>query len=124
MLALVPEEERMEHSLGPVQAARVESPCSRVKQTVLVLKEMRQKIKAETDRARREQLEIAYAHLPEWRILYDHYGPKLDYLALRFSLNNHDRDDVVQEIFVRVFRHIDTVAQVDKFDSWFRSVAY
>ncbi|MGH7495952.1 MAG: RNA polymerase sigma factor [bacterium] len=114
----------MEHSLGPVQAGRVESPCSRVKQTVNVLKEFRQKIKVETDRTRREQLEIAFAQLPEWRILYDHYGPKLDYLAFRFGMNNHDRDDVVQEIFLRVFRHIDTLVEVEKFDSWFRAVSY
>jgi RNA polymerase sigma-70 factor (ECF subfamily) len=114
----------MEHSLGPVQAARVESPCSRVKQSVDVLKEFRQKIKAESDRSRREELEIAFAHLPEWRLLYDHYGPKLDYLAFRFGMNNHDRDDVVQEIFLRVFRHIDTIVEVEKFDSWFRAVSY
>ena len=114
----------MEHSLGPVQAARVESPCARVKQSVNVLKEFRQKIKAETDRTRREQLEIAFAHLPEWRLLYDHYGPKLDYLAFRFGMNNHDRDDVVQEIFLRVFLHIDALAEVEKFDSWFRTVSY
>jgi RNA polymerase sigma-70 factor (ECF subfamily) len=122
--ALVPEEERMEHSLGPPQATAAQSPCSRVNHAVRTLKEMREKIKAEPDRTRREQLEIACARLPEWRILYDHYSPKLDYLAFRFGMSNHDRDDVVQEIFVRVFRSLDTLAQVDKFDSWFRAVCY
>ncbi len=114
----------MEHTPGPVQATRVGSPCSRVLQAVRTLKEMREKIKAETDHARREQLETAYKRLPEWRILYDHYSPKLDYQAFRFGMNNHDRDDVVQEIFIRVFSHLDTLAEAEKFDSWFRAVSY
>ena len=95
----------------------------RILPAVRFLKEMKQKASAETDPARRQSLELACAQRAEWRTLYEHFGPKLDYLAYKFGLNKDDRDDVVQEIFKRVFCHIHTLREVEKFNSWFREIA-
>jgi RNA polymerase sigma-70 factor (ECF subfamily) len=60
----------------------------------------------------------------EWRIIWEYYRPKLDAVAHKFHLQCCDREDVVQKIFIRVFKHGEKLENPEKFEFWLRRIAY
>jgi RNA polymerase sigma-70 factor (ECF subfamily) len=60
----------------------------------------------------------------QWRVIWNYYRPKLDAVAQKFHLQCCDREDVVQKIFMRVFKHGEKLAQPEKFEFWLMRIAY
>jgi len=60
----------------------------------------------------------------QWKVIWKHYHPKLDAVAQQFRLQRCDREEVVQKIFVRVFRHGEQLAHPEKLEFWLMRIAY
>ena len=54
--------------------------------------------------------------------LYDMYAPVLMGVALRYSKNREDAEDILQDAFVRIFTHIDQYTDVGSFEGWLRRI--
>ncbi|MBT4191170.1 MAG: RNA polymerase sigma factor [Lentimicrobiaceae bacterium] len=54
------------------------------------------------------------------RLFYQHLAPKMYGICLRFALVNEDADDILQDGFIRVFRHIKDFRGEGSFEGWVR----
>lgn len=57
---------------------------------------------------------------PSWDEIVDQHSDRVFRLAYRLTGNRHDAEDLTQEVFVRVFRSIDTFTDngVGSFEAW------
>jgi len=60
----------------------------------------------------------------EWKIIWEYFRPKLDGIAHHYGLQDFDRDDVVQKIFIRVFKYKEKLRYPRQFETWFLAIAY
>jgi len=56
------------------------------------------------------------------RLLFDKYAGKMMSLCLRFSNNEHDAQDILQEGFIKVFDYIHQFKFEGSFEGWMRRV--
>src|SRR3990172_13341309 len=78
------------------------------------------------DRLEDEELmqRLFYRDLEAFRALYDRYGDRVYSTTLRIVRDVHLAQDMVQEIFLRLWRKPDSyVAQRGRFSTWLTSVA-
>ncbi len=54
------------------------------------------------------------------RTFYQHLAPKMYGICLRFALINEDADDILQDGFIRVFRHIKDFREEGSLEGWVR----
>ncbi len=54
------------------------------------------------------------------RDFYQHLAPKMYGICLRFALINEDADDILQDGFIRVFRHIKDFREEGSLEGWVR----
>ncbi len=59
--------------------------------------------------------------LPTWEEIVDRHSDRVYRLALRLTGNRHDAEDLTQEVFVRVFRSLDTY-QPGTFEGWIHRI--
>ncbi|MBI4456465.1 MAG: sigma-70 family RNA polymerase sigma factor [Acidobacteria bacterium] len=55
--------------------------------------------------------------------LIQHYGGKIYYLALQYTKNPQDAEEVLQDVFLKVFRRIDTFRAVARLSPWLYKIA-
>lgn len=55
--------------------------------------------------------------------LYEHYKSRLFSLAYRYTYNSTDAEDLIQDIFLKVFTHIGTLENDDAFPGWMYRIA-
>src|SRR5574341_226213 len=58
-----------------------------------------------------------------FRILVDRHSRDLFYLAYRMTANRSDAEDLVQETFLRAYRHLSRFDQRAEFRTWLHSIA-
>jgi RNA polymerase sigma factor (sigma-70 family) len=63
----------------------------------------------------------AIAGVPTWEQIVDRHSDRVYRLALRLTGNRHDAEDLTQEVFVRVFRSLDTY-QPGTFEGWIHRI--
>ena len=66
-------------------------------------------------------LEAAVDGVPTWEEIVDRHSDRVYRLALRLTGNRHDAEDLTQEVFVRVFRSLDTY-QPGTFEGWIHRI--
>ena len=54
--------------------------------------------------------------------LYDLYAPKMLVVALRYSKTTHETEDIIQEAFLKIFKSIDTLREVEKIEGWIKRI--
>jgi len=54
--------------------------------------------------------------------LYDIYAPSLYGLALRYSKNEEEAQDILQEAFIKIFKYIHTYEEKGKIESWMKKI--
>lgn len=54
--------------------------------------------------------------------LYQKYSPMLYGICLRYTRNQFDAEDVLQEGFVKIYKNIDTYSQDRSFEGWIRRI--
>ena len=54
------------------------------------------------------------------RVFYEQLAPKMYGICLRFALINEDADDILQDGFIRVFRHIKDFRGEGSLEGWVR----
>jgi RNA polymerase sigma factor (sigma-70 family) len=59
--------------------------------------------------------------VPTWEEIVDRHSDRVYRLALRLTGNRHDAEDLPQEVFVRVFRSLDTY-QPGTFEGWIHRI--
>ncbi len=59
--------------------------------------------------------------VPTWEEIVDSHSDRVYRLALRLTGNRHDAEDLTQEVFVRVFRSLDTY-QPGTFEGWIHRI--
>jgi RNA polymerase sigma factor (sigma-70 family) len=59
--------------------------------------------------------------VPTWEEIVDRHSDRVYRLALRLAGNRHDAEDLTQEVFVRVFRSLDTY-QPGTFEGWIHRI--
>ena len=57
------------------------------------------------------------------RDLYDTFKGKVMGICRRFTKDKPEAEDVFQETFIRVFRHIDQVQDAEHLQAWIRRVS-
>ena len=55
-------------------------------------------------------------------ILYKKYSPKLFGTCLRYSKNNTDAEDILQEGFIKIFRYLKDFRNEGHFEGWMRKI--
>jgi RNA polymerase sigma-70 factor (ECF subfamily) len=55
--------------------------------------------------------------------IYEHYKGSLFNLAYRYTYNRQEAEDLLQDIFVKVFTHIKDVQKVETFGAWVYRIA-
>jgi RNA polymerase sigma-70 factor (ECF subfamily) len=63
------------------------------------------------------------AHDPEWRVLWEHFAPKLEGVAYKYGLSTEERKDVVQNTFLKVFNYGETLRDENRFWPFFWRIA-
>lgn len=58
-----------------------------------------------------------------FRLLVENHSRAVFRLAYRMTGNEHDADDVVQEVFLRAYRQIDTFEERANFGTWVHRIA-
>lgn len=58
-----------------------------------------------------------------FRLIVEQHSRPLFKLAYRLMRNEHDADDVVQETFIRAYRHIDSFDGRSSFSTWLHRIA-
>lgn len=58
---------------------------------------------------------------PTWHEVVERYGPQVYRLAYRLTGDHHDAEDLTQDVFVRVFRSLDTY-RPGTFDGWLHRI--
>lgn len=56
-------------------------------------------------------------------LLYEHFKGKMFSLAYRYTYNATAAEDLLQDIFIRVFTHLDTLDNDDAFGGWMYRIA-
>ncbi len=75
-----------------------------------------------TDESYDESADLpAIAEVPTWEQIVDRHSDRVYRLALRLTGNRHDAEDLTQEVFVRVFRSLDTY-QPGTFEGWIHRI--
>jgi RNA polymerase sigma factor (sigma-70 family) len=59
--------------------------------------------------------------VPSWEQIVDRHSDRVYRLAFRLTGNRHDAEDLTQEVFVRVFRSLDTY-QPGTFEGWIHRI--
>ncbi len=54
------------------------------------------------------------------RLFYQHLAPKMYGICIRFSINRADADDILQDGFIRVFRHLKGFRGEGSIEAWVR----
>jgi RNA polymerase sigma factor (sigma-70 family) len=54
--------------------------------------------------------------------LYDLYSPKMLPLCLRYAENQQEAEEILQDGFLQMFRHIKQYRQIGTFDAWLRKI--
>lgn len=54
--------------------------------------------------------------------LFEVYGPKMMSVCLRYAKNKNEAEDIFQEGFIRVFRHIENFSFEGSFEGWIRRI--
>ena len=54
--------------------------------------------------------------------LYEHLGGKMFAIALRYTKNRDDAQDVLQDAFIKIFEHISTFRGDSPLEFWIRSI--
>ena len=57
------------------------------------------------------------------RILYDLFKARLMGLCRRYTRSREEAQDILQECFVKIFKHIDQLESSDKLESWMKTIA-
>ena len=55
--------------------------------------------------------------------LYEENYKAVYYVCLKFFKNPEDAEDMTQNVFIKAFDKIDTLADVNKFSPWIRQIA-
>ena len=61
------------------------------------------------------------AAVPTWDEIVEHHSDRVFRLAYRLTGNRHDAEDLTQEVFVRVFRSLDTYTP-GTFEGWLHRI--
>lgn len=56
------------------------------------------------------------------RLMYETYSPKMFPVSLRYSKNEEDAEDILQEAFIKVFKNIRTFRQDGNLGAWIRKI--
>jgi len=56
------------------------------------------------------------------RTLYDLFKARLFGLCLRYTRNREEAQDVMQDAFIKIFKHIGELTSAEKLESWMKSV--
>jgi len=64
---------------------------------------------------------VAGPAVPTWEQIVDGHSDRVYRLAFRLTGNRHDAEDLTQEVFVRVFRSLDTY-QPGTFEGWIHRI--
>jgi len=54
--------------------------------------------------------------------LYKHYASGMLGLCLRYSRNLHEAEDILQDGFIKVFRNLGTLRNIDYLPSWIKTI--
>ncbi len=54
--------------------------------------------------------------------LYDRYAPVLLGVAMRYAGSKEEAEDILQDAFVKIFKHINTFEQRGSFEGWMRKI--
>lgn len=57
-----------------------------------------------------------------YELLYKTYARTLMGIALRYASGNHEAEDILQEAFIRIFKHINTYQYKGSFEGWLKRV--
>lgn len=56
------------------------------------------------------------------RALYERYAPGMMMLCLRYARNNQEAEEILQDGFLQMYRHIDQYKFIGLFGSWLRKI--
>lgn len=56
------------------------------------------------------------------KALYDKYAPKMFGICLRYAKNYHQAEDLLQEGFIKVYKHIGGFRGTGSFEGWLRRI--
>jgi RNA polymerase sigma-70 factor, ECF subfamily len=56
------------------------------------------------------------------RRLYDLYSPKMLPVCLRYAADQQEAEEILQDGFLQMFRHIKQYKQIGTFDAWLRKI--
>jgi len=56
------------------------------------------------------------------RMLFEAYARKMMSVCLRYVVNHHDAEDILQEAFIKVFAHIQQFKFEGSFEGWLRRI--
>lgn len=56
------------------------------------------------------------------RALYDRYAPGMMMLCLRYAVNNQEAEEILQDGFLQMYRHIGQYKFIGSFNSWLRKI--
>lgn len=56
------------------------------------------------------------------RALYERYAPKMMLLCLRYARNSQEAEEILQDGFLQMYRHIDQYKFIGSFGSWLRKI--
>jgi RNA polymerase sigma-70 factor (ECF subfamily) len=66
--------------------------------------------------------QIAKGEEASFRMLYDKYRAKIYTIALRITGIESSAEDVVQEVFIKVWNNRKTLPEIDNFNSWLNTI--
>ncbi|MBX2924244.1 MAG: RNA polymerase sigma-70 factor [Chitinophagaceae bacterium] len=67
--------------------------------------------------------QLADGNREAFRILYDNYRDKLFYYALRLTGSKQAAEDILQEVFIKVWMGRNTMADIRSFEAWLFTLA-
>jgi RNA polymerase sigma factor (sigma-70 family) len=56
------------------------------------------------------------------KMLYERYASKMLYVCLRYTKNRDEANDVLQEVFIKVFTHLSNFKSEGSFEGWIRRI--
>lgn len=68
-------------------------------------------------------LSVAEGDTQAFRLLFDHYRPKIYSYALHLTESSSHADEVVQEVFLKLWTNRQSLRQVESFNGWLYAVA-
>jgi len=82
---------------------------------------MSMKVDADVRSRRTDAGTTATADLPSWEEIVEQHSARVYRLAYRLTGNQHDAEDLTQEVFIRVFRSLDKF-QPGSFEGWIHRI--